>query len=418
MLAGSRVFGRKYRKKLEASLSATFLQARDTTPQAIYRLNQAKRLDDVLAALSKVSSPMLIVMFADKRGNIGFKASGWIPNRKKGTGFLSSPGWTGEYDWNGYIPFDVLPNSINPPGEVLINANNKIVSKSYQHFNSREWAEPYRAGRLRTLLASKKKLSLFDFKNFQSDHVSEMALDMLSILKAMTDWNDIPPVIGAVISTWDGQMTREGPAPLIFWAWFHELIIGIFKDELGSLFDEYANYRPSAAKKAILTDPRWCDVITTRPIETCNNVVTDALKRAILKITEETRETEATKWKWGDFHKAVFRHPILGHVPILSLLVNLEIPSDGGNFTVNRGSTRFSGKELDFAHIHGSGYRGLYDLENPDNSHFIIATGQSGNFLSRHYRNLLRPWRDGKYVSIGSRKKNVRYQSIKLEPMH
>ena len=61
---------------------------------------------------------------------------------------------------------------------------------------------------------------------------------------------------------------------------------------------------------------------------------------------------ENAKWKWGDFHKAVFRHPILGHVPILSLLVNLEIPSDGGNFTVNRGSTRFSGKELDFAHIH------------------------------------------------------------------
>ena len=57
---------------------------------------------------------------------------------------------------------------------------------------------------------------------------------------------------------------------------------------------------------------------------------------------------------------------------------------------------------FDFSHIHGSGFRGLYDLKAPGESKFIIATGQSGNFLSKHYRTFLSRWRDGDYIRIGA----------------
>ncbi|MCG8355764.1 MAG: penicillin acylase family protein, partial [Kiloniellales bacterium] len=48
-----------------------------------------------------------------------------------------------------------------------------------------------------------------------------------------------------------------------------------------------------------------------------------------------------------------------------------------------------------FSHVHGSGLRALFDLDDLDDSEFIIAIGQSGNPLSRHYGRFAEPWRDG-----------------------
>ena len=53
-----------------------------------------------------------------------------------------------------------------------------------------------------------------------------------------------------------------------------------------------------------------------------------------------------------------------------------------------------------FNHIHGPGYRAIYDLENLADSRFMIATGQSGHPLSRHYDDLVERWRDGAYIRL------------------
>jgi penicillin amidase len=50
--------------------------------------------------------------------------------------------------------------------------------------------------------------------------------------------------------------------------------------------------------------------------------------------------------------------------------------------------------------VHGAGYRGIYDLGDPDGSLYMISTGQSGNLYSRHYDDLLPLWAEGGYVKI------------------
>ena len=74
---------------------------------------------------------------------------------------------------------------------------------------------------------------------------------------------------------------------------------------------------------------------------------------------------------------------------------DLSIAADGGNDTVNRGAMRIANARAPFADVHGAGYRAVYDLANPAASQFVIATGQSGNVLSAHYRDFLERWRDG-----------------------
>ncbi|HYD31548.1 MAG TPA: penicillin acylase family protein, partial [Azospirillaceae bacterium] len=63
--------------------------------------------------------------------------------------------------------------------------------------------------------------------------------------------------------------------------------------------------------------------------------------------------------------------------------------------------------ENPFAHSHGAGFRGVYDLDNLTNSRFIIATGQSGNPLSAHWGNLVQRWRDGGHVLLAGSAEDV-----------
>ena len=67
---------------------------------------------------------------------------------------MPAPGWTGEYDWQGFIPFDKLPSAVNPPSGHFVSANNKIVPDSYPYFLSRDWDLPNRAERIEALLAA------------------------------------------------------------------------------------------------------------------------------------------------------------------------------------------------------------------------------------------------------------------------
>jgi penicillin amidase len=54
-----------------------------------------------------------------------------------------------------------------------------------------------------------------------------------------------------------------------------------------------------------------------------------------------------------------------------------------------------------FTHVHGAGFRAVYDLSNLGQSQMMIATGQSGHRLSAYYRNLAQPWRDGESRTLG-----------------
>ena len=394
-------FGRS-RRDYEVSLSATFLLSEDTTPKAIFELNRARNRQEVLSALSDITSPMLNVIFAGRQGDIGFQAAGLLPRRRQGIGFVVSPGWTDGYGWDGFVSFGELPNVVNPASGTLANANNKIAGAGYPHFISRDWGEPYRARRISKLLASRDKFSLSAFGSFQKDHVSEMALELWPVVLQLVDWAKFSGELKSVLQNWDGTMSRDSPAPLLFMTWMRQLMTGLLKDEMEDDFNGYANYRPRVTKELFEQDSDLCDVRNTATVETCREIATRALRRSLEMIEEETGSDNPNDWKWGDFHSAMFRHPVFGGIPGLGNLANLSIPSNGGDFTVNRGSTRFQSLGIDFSHIHGSGFRGLYDLKAPGESQFIIATGQSGNFLSKHYRTFLSRWRDGDYVRIGA----------------
>jgi penicillin G amidase len=86
---------------------------------------------------------------------------------------------------------------------------------------------------------------------------------------------------------------------------------------------------------------------------------------------------------------------------VLHDLLKTRIPADGGSDTVNRGEMRISDPEEPFLDRHGAGLRMILDFADLDASRFMMVPGESGNPLSPHYSDLLRPWRDFAWLTLG-----------------
>ncbi len=196
-------------------------------------------------------------------------------------------------------------------------------------------------------------------------------------------------------------MDKDRAEPLVYLAWLRALDRELTADELGKAYGQARSLRPLALQRMLTRRTAWCDDVTTQPSESCEEAVGASLDAALELLTEHLGDNMSA-WRWGDLHKARFRHAIFGRVPVLRRLFDILVDTDGGPFTINRGVADLSdGGEL-FRHIHGPGYRAVYDLADLDASQFIIATGQSGRPLSPHYADLTPAWAAGEYLGLAS----------------
>ena len=358
------------------ALAATALDEDDRTVEALYRLNRAGGWEAFVAAMKDFHAPQMNVVYADTEGNIGFYAAGRVPMRRSGQGRVPSRGWTGEGDWVGFVPFTELPRAFNPGKGRIVNANNKVAPAAYPHFISDHWAPPYRARRILDLLDGGSQ-SLDSTADIQRDTLSLMARHLLPLILDIDPAGERERRVLGVLRKWDGVMSRQRPEPLIFAAWMRELNRAVYADELGALFPSFWGFRPAFTAFVLTRRREWCDDIRTSPVEDCKSRIAAALEAAR------------------------FRHRVFPGLPVLGRFADRAIATDGGAYTVNRGASRVTDAETPFANIHGPGYRAIYDLSDLTQSRFMIATGQSGNPLSSHYGDLLRDWRDGRYMRLG-----------------
>jgi len=408
--AGSGVAEAEKPKEVLA-LAATYLRSDDRTAEAAYRISTARDWREFTAAVENFHAPQVNLMYADIEGNIGFIAPGRVPIRRGGRGAAPSPGWTGETDWIGFVPFEELPRDVNPLSGRLVNANNKVVSETYPWFLGSGWDDGYRARRIDDLLAAKAPHTPESNAAIQLDIVSLMARHLLPImLERLPDREHHREVTG-ILRAWSGEMARNRPEPLIFATWIRELNRAVYADELGDLTTDFWGYRPRFIRYVLEDRPIWCDDITTQEVEDCASRLETALDAALETLSERFGRNPDS-WRWGEAHRAEFNHLMFGRIPVIRALANLSVETDGGFYTVNRGAGHLTDPEQPFAHVHGAGFRAVYDLSDLSRSLFIIATGQSGNPLSSHYGDLLETWRDGDWIQLGQSRETLEHEAV------
>ncbi len=385
------------------ALAWTALRGDDRSGAAFHAMNRARDWPEFRAALRDFHSPQQNIVYADTSGAIAFAAPARVPIRKAGDGRAPVPGWSGDFDWTGVVPFEALPMTLNPPSGRLVAANNKIVPDDYPYLIAADWPDHYRATRIHEMLDQAGPLTPEAAAAMQQDTFSLGARELLPLLLETAPASARGRQALTLLAAWDRRMERGQTAPLIFHAWIRELNRLVFADELGPLFAGFQRPKMDLLARVLKEGATWCNDITTPAREDCGGQAARALEDA-LDLLEARFGPPLEDWRWGDAHVARFPHPILSRLPYFDRLFGFEVETDGGNHTLNKAGVRVSGPpETLFADIHGPGYRAVYDLADLDRSRFMIATGQSGNPFSPHYGNLARRWRDGIYAILDGR---------------
>ena len=388
------------------ALAWTALRDDDLSPQAILALSRAGNWREFVAALQDFHGPQQNMVYADRNGNIGFFAPARVPLRRKGDGWLPVPGSSGDYDWDGFIPYHALPLAFNPPAGYIVTANNKIVPDDYPYFITRDWTPPYRATRITELLEGRIH-DRESFRAIQADQVSLMAREMLPYLLDAEPRNDAAIAAQSLLLDWHGEMAGNLPEPLIFTAWYREFTSLVYGDELGPLFAAAWSQRP-LFMHAVLEGRAgdWCDDITTDQRESCADRAALAFDRAIAGISLIYGD-RFFRWRWDDAHAAEFGHQIFQDQAPFSWWFDNSIGNGGDRYTINAAGFRFSESVRPFAQNHGPAMRAIYDMASPDQSLFITSSGQSGNPLSSHYRDFVERWRDHRPFTIPTERATV-----------
>ena len=123
-------------------------------------------------------------------------------------------------------------------------------------------------------------------------------------------------------------------------------------------------------------------------------------------------------WQWSRAHRAPFRHLLFDRLPVLRDWLAMGVPTNGDIYTINRGAWRSGQSGEPFAHVHGAGYRAIYDLADLTQSRFMVTPGQSGHPLSRHWNDLTSPWSNGQHFTLAGDRAGLAAQgrTLRLEP--
>ena len=380
------------------ALAFAGLGDRDTTTQALMEVNRASNWDEFLAALKLYQTPTQNLVFADTAGNIGFISPGLVPIRKSGDGLTPADGASGDNDWTGYIPFAQLPQAYNPPTGFLFNANNANVPDDNVPFFGRDWEENYRARRIQQFMDRIDKHSLDTSAAMQADIVSLAAADFLPLLKRLAPSDDRAKQALALLAAWDGAMDKDRPEPLIFEAWLSALRRILIEEKAGMTLNEKGPYAAMTLYSLVRDHPEWC-AAAQKPDADCSQAMARALDEALALLTRRDG-AEMSQWRWGSEHVSQLTHKLYSHLPLLGALSDLSLAASGGYYTLDRGEGFNPKPEHPFARLHAAGFRGLYDLADPDKSRFIIATGESGHIFSKHYGDFVPLWSAGKSVTM------------------
>jgi penicillin amidase len=378
------------------------LDSADRTAEALERVNRAAGWSDFLEALSLFHAPPQNFLYADVDGHIGYTAAGSVPIRPRADGLLPVSG-AGEDDWAGYVPFDELPRTLDPPRGFLVTANNRVTSDAYPHALAGEWPEPYRARRITNRILEKSKLGFEDVRSIQLDRVSLQATELLPLLLDTVPADAPSRDALATLARWNREFAPESSAAAIYAAWYAALS-RMPQDELGET--PLGGLRSRFLINAFRANSDWCDDLATSARETCAAFRARTLADAV-SLLRKRLGADTAGWRWDRLHRARFPHGIFDGVPVLRRLFSLEKGQGGDSSTVNVGAYRLDGT---FRMTDGPSYRQIVDFASPDRFRLVHTTGQSGNVFDRRYRNLLPLWRDGTYFEIGPPAKILRLE--------
>jgi penicillin G amidase len=349
--------------------------------------------------LRLLACPGQNVVYADVDGTIAYQCTGLYPVRRSGDGTVPVPGWTDENEWDGYVPFEELPWSVDPADGFLATANQRIHDDSYPHLIGRDFLPPFRARRIAELATRTALHTRETFAVMQSDTVSLSARAMLPLLLGVDPEGDRQKEALGYLADWDGDLDRDSVAAAVYEAWVKHIARAVLLPRLGpELFSHYWGRGGSTTTFQHLTLPNLLAYPTATwfgadGVAARDDVLREALDASIAELTEHLGEDMAS-WRWGALHRVVFAGP-LARIPGLADLFTggaAEVGGDGQTIC----QSAFE-PEIGYRVAVLPSWRQVVDLADVDASVGVHTTGQSGNPASPHWNDQMPLWAEGRH---------------------
>lgn len=365
----------------------------------VHHLDTAADFEEFRAAAEEWRSPGLNFLYADVDGNIGYQSSGLHPIRKSGDGTLPVPGWSDEYEWDGFIRFEEMPWAYNPEEGFLLTANNKIHDDSYPYVIGKDFAAPFRARRIAQLLTETPVHDASSFARIQMDTVSLPAMEIVPHLLSVEPRDERQKEALAMLEGWDFDLSPGSGAAALYEAWCRRIGEAVLKPLVSQeLFEHLYAKRQSGnvflyqVLPALLAYPTrgW---FGEDGREARNVRLRQALDAALDELSRMLGD-DMSAWRWGSIHGVRFTGQ-LGAMPELAELFTAgEAPIGGDEQTVLQSLFEPAGS---YSALIVPSWRQIVDLSDFDRSLGVNTAGQSGNPTSPHFKDQFRLWSAGEY---------------------
>jgi penicillin amidase len=348
----------------------------------LYAMNVAQDWAEFSAALADWCYPGQNLVYADDQGHIAYHAIGKVPQRPGG--LMGVPISDHAHEWQGYIPFDDLPNAYDPPSGFLATANSRVTTAQTPYPLTLEWIDPYRVERIYKMLDGRDGLRPQDMLAAQTDIYSGLDQEMAQRFAYAIDHTDTADArlraAADLLRSWDGRVTVNSAAPSIVDRARDALWPLLLKPKLGDLWKDYHWGESIYAQEQIVVDAKsgWLPP----GYKDWNALLTEAVREGM---QEGKAPTDVRRWRYGDWHVVDIRHPLAMFVPLLGRFANTgPLPESGDTTTVKQVSPFI-----------GPSQRFIMDWSNIDGSTENIVLGESSDPLSAYYRDQWSAWYNG-----------------------
>jgi penicillin G amidase len=372
-------------------------------------LGKARNWKEFRETTKRVWGPGQNAVYADVEGNIGYVMAARVPIRKRGHGEVPVPGDTDDYEWTGYIPFDQLPQALNPESGLIVTANARVVGPLYKPYLTDRWEEPYRTARIYDLLHDRHDLRPEDMLKVQTDTYSYphvfLADQLSASAKTVKPKDTRAQKLIEGLKDWNGIADAGSPEVSFLHAVRRAALDILLEPSLGKETNLY-QWRSTTFLQKILTDrpAKWLPAAH----KNYDELLAAAADVAVSKLAEQSKSDRAEDWAWKRFNSLDMFHPIGREGMLKRFLSITNKPQSGTIYSVRAASK-----------THGPAMRFVGNPGNWDQSILLIPAGQSGQPGSSHYSDQFSYWYEGKPIFApfsGAAEEKTRKHTLTLKP--
>jgi len=372
-------------------------------------LGKAKNWKEFREVMKHVSGPGQNAVYADVDGNIGYIMAARVPIRKKGHGEVPVPGDTDDYEWAGYIPFDQLPQALNPESGLIVTANARVVGPNYKPYLTDRWEEPYRTARIYDLLHDRHDLRPEDMLKVQTDTYSFphvfVADQLIAAAKTVKPKDARAQKLIEGLKDWNGIAEADSPEVSFLHAARRAAIELLLEPFLGKETALYQWRSTTFLQKTLTNRPaKWLPAV----FKSYDELLAAAADKAVARLAEQSGSQRVQDWAWKRFNSLDMVHPV-GRSGLLKRFLSITDKPQSGTVYSIRAATK----------THGPAMRFVANPGDWDHSILLMPAGQSGQPGSSHYSDQFSYWYEGKPIFApfsDAAEASARKHSLTLKP--